>query len=81
MDGFELKDLKRILLEAAGDDGVPSVDVPFVELGYDSLAMFETVSRISREYDVPLPDDLATGMATPRDLMGLVNSLLPVISI
>jgi act minimal PKS acyl carrier protein len=74
-----LEDLKRILREGAGTDEHVDLDgeilnTAFAELGYDSLALLETASRISREYGIPLEDDVVIAARTPRDLLEVVNS-------
>ncbi|PSL52677.1 act minimal PKS acyl carrier protein [Saccharothrix carnea] len=71
--------LKRILREGAGaDEGVDLdadiLDVEFAELGYDSLAMLETASRIEREYGIKLEDETTAAARTPRALLAVVNS-------
>jgi act minimal PKS acyl carrier protein len=76
--GFVLEDLKRILREGAGaDENVDLdgeiLDTEFAELGYDSLALLETASRISREYGITLEDDIVIATRTPRDLIKVVN--------
>jgi act minimal PKS acyl carrier protein len=76
---FALDDLRRILRESAGtSDGVDLdgeiLDVAFEELGYDSLALMETATRITREFGVPIGDDAVTTASTPRHLLGLVNA-------
>jgi act minimal PKS acyl carrier protein len=81
MQHFTVADLDRIVRASAGDDG-PAIDetrldVPFYDLGYDSLAMLETVSRISREYGAPLADDVATEATTPRLMLATVNEAIP----
>lgn len=73
-----LDDLKRILRESAGaDEGVDLdgdiLDLEFTELGYDSLALMETASRITREYGIALDDDAALAATTPRLLLTVVN--------
>jgi len=72
------EDLKRILREGAGADETVDLDgdvldTEFEELGYDSLALLEAASRISREYGVQLDDEVATSARTPRQLIDLVN--------
>lgn len=79
---FTLDDLRRILQEGAGtDDGVDLdgniLDTPFEALGYDSLALLETGGRIEREYGISLEDGALTNSSTPRELVELVNSILP----
>ncbi|ROT33849.1 acyl carrier protein [Micromonospora sp. HM5-17] len=78
---FTDDDLRRILREGAGSD--ESVDLDgdildstFEELGYDSLALLETGSRIEREYQITLEDDAVSGVRTPRELIDLVQQRL-----
>ncbi|GIE92970.1 acyl carrier protein [Paractinoplanes rishiriensis] len=78
-----LDDLKRIMREVAGADETVDfdadiLDTTFLDLGYDSLALLETGSRIERDYAVALDDETVTGADTPRALLGAVNSQLPV---
>lgn len=73
-----LEDLKRILREGAGTDENVNLDgevldTEFADLGYDSLALLETASRISREYAITLEDDVVIAARTPRDLIKVVN--------
>src|SRR5690349_12874172 len=42
------------------------------DLGFDSLARFELVSRIERAFQVTLPESLAADAETPRDLLRAV---------
>ncbi|GGS46774.1 MULTISPECIES: acyl carrier protein [Actinokineospora] len=81
MTEMTLADLTRLLRECAGVDEAVDldgdiIDVPFDELGYDSLALFNTVSRIERDHSVRLPDDLVAEVTTPRWLLGVVNEHL-----
>lgn len=73
---LDLDDLKRILREGAGEnrnlDG-DVLDTEFEELGYDSIALLETATRISREYGVTLDDDVVTFARSPRQLLDAVN--------
>ena len=78
---FDLPELKRIMRECAGEDeSLPLdgdiADVPFAELGYDSLALLETTSLIDRRYRISLPDDIVSGAPTPRVYITMVNSVL-----
>ncbi|MFF3248622.1 acyl carrier protein [Streptomyces sp. NPDC002870] len=82
-DSFTLDNLKRILLEGAGAaDGVDLdgdiYDKEFEELGYESLALLETGSRIEREYGITLDDSVLTDAVTPRALIDAVNQHLTV---
>ncbi|MEU3459394.1 trypsin-like peptidase domain-containing protein [Streptomyces sp. NPDC006733] len=74
-------DLARIFLEAAGEaEGVDLrddvQDVPFVELGYDSLALLQVAGQTGREYGVDLDDDALVDADTPRSLLGLINAAI-----
>ena len=60
-----IDDLKRILREAAGQDETIDLDgdildTSFEDLGYDSLALLETGSRIEREHGIELEDTSVT---------------------
>lgn len=77
---IELGDLRRILTEGAGvADGVDldatTVDTEFDDLGYDSLAIMETVARISREYAIRVDESALAEATTPRQLLDLVNAV------
>ncbi|MFD4173243.1 MULTISPECIES: acyl carrier protein [Streptomyces] len=78
---FTLDDLRRILRAGAGVDELTDLegeiaDTPLVELGYDSLAVLETVTRIEREYGIRIPEgDLEHGR-TPRETVDYVNGRL-----
>jgi act minimal PKS acyl carrier protein len=81
MNNFTLADLVVMLRACAGQD--ESVDLDgdirdslFGDLGYDSLALFNTVSRIERERGISLDDDAVAAAATPRDLLEMINSRL-----
>ncbi|MFF4604066.1 acyl carrier protein [Streptomyces sp. NPDC001339] len=74
-------DVRRILVECAGADDSIDIsgdiaDVPFEELGYDSLALMESAAQISQEFGVAVPDDELVEAATPKSLIDLVNGFL-----
>ncbi|WP_327208863.1 acyl carrier protein [[Kitasatospora] papulosa] len=79
MKGFTLADLKRVMRECAGEgenvdlDG-DILDAPFENLGYDSLALLETATRIERELGVRMPEEVLSGARTPRLLLDAVAS-------
>jgi act minimal PKS acyl carrier protein len=78
---FTIEDLKRILREGAGaDEGVDLdgdiADVEFGSLGYESLALLETSSRIEREYGIRLDEEAVATANTPRALVDLVSTEL-----
>ncbi|GAB3667720.1 acyl carrier protein [Streptomyces sparsus] len=74
-----LTDLTRMLRESAGEEeGVDLdgdvIDQPFIELGYDSLALLQVIGRIQREYGTQIPDDAVVDAETPRALLELINA-------
>nr|WP_296780677.1 acyl carrier protein [Rhodococcus sp. (in: high G+C Gram-positive bacteria)] len=74
--GFD--DLARIIKLAAGDDETApltdgSIDVPLCDLGYDSLAMLETVSRVEREFGLTIDDSVASTELSVREFLDAVN--------
>lgn len=76
-----IDDVLRILKECAGagegvERGDALADTTFEELGYDSLALMETASRIEQDYGVAIPDEDITELETPRALVALVNGAL-----
>ncbi|WP_275462019.1 acyl carrier protein [Streptomyces noursei] len=77
---FTFDDLKEILREGAGADpetlAETSLDATFGDLGFESLALLETLGRIERQYDLALDDAAFTGATTPRALIDLVNEQL-----
>ncbi|MEW1861863.1 acyl carrier protein [Streptomyces sp. NBC_00669] len=78
---FHLDDLRRILREGAGADETVDLDgeildTDFDALGYESLALLETGSRIEREYGIALADDALAPDTTPRALIAAVNGEL-----
>ncbi|TDB80626.1 MULTISPECIES: acyl carrier protein [unclassified Micromonospora] len=73
-----LDDLRRVLRECAGADEQVDLDgdildTEFSNLGYDSLAMLETSSRIEQEYGVKLDDDTVISATTPRAFLAVIN--------
>ncbi|MEV3932782.1 MULTISPECIES: acyl carrier protein [unclassified Streptomyces] len=78
MNSFTLDDLKRVMRECAGEDessiGLDGniLDAPFEDLGYDSLALLETATRIERELGVRMPEEVLSGARTPRLLLEAV---------
>lgn len=72
-----IDDLRRILSECAGEDENVDLsgdidDTPFDELGYDSLALMETATRIKHEYGIEISDEDIALVATPRLLLDLI---------
>ncbi|WP_406636069.1 acyl carrier protein [Amycolatopsis sp. WGS_07] len=81
MTRFTLEDLTVLLRECAGEDETTGLDgdildTAFEDLGYDSLALFNTIGRIERERSVALPDDVVVNAKTPRQLLDEINGCL-----
>lgn len=77
MAQLTLDELRTILVACAGEDDSIDLsgdilDITFEDLGYDSLALMESASRIERELGVALSDDVTEAL-TPRILLDLVN--------
>jgi act minimal PKS acyl carrier protein len=78
MNEITLTDVRRIMATCAGTDDDARLDgdildVRFDELGYDSLAIMETVAIIERDHGVRIPDEKITELGTPRALLDMVN--------
>ncbi|NGO70282.1 acyl carrier protein [Streptomyces boncukensis] len=74
-----IDDLRRFLAECAGEDETvdlagDTLDTPFGDLGYDSLALMETATRIEQELGISVPEEEFTGTATPRSVLLAVES-------
>jgi act minimal PKS acyl carrier protein len=81
MRTLRIEDLTRIMRECAGEDEAVDLNgdilhTPLEELGYDSLALLETTSRIEREYQVSLPEEMVADFRTPADMLKVVNACL-----
>ncbi|MDF4249988.1 acyl carrier protein [Streptomyces sp. WMMB303] len=83
MSDFTQRELAEKLLECAGEAEDADVsdeavlDTPFLELGYDSLALLQVTGVIKREYGVELSDDAVVEAETPRLLLKMINANLP----
>lgn len=81
MEAFTLAELVARLRKYAGQEESVDLDgdiadAAFDDLGYDSLALLNTIGSIEREYGVGLDDDTAAKARTPRQLVDMVNSRL-----
>jgi len=54
-------------------------DLPFDELGYDSLALLETHSRIKRDYGVEISEEDFGLITTPKSLVDFVNTRMKAV--
>ncbi|MDH6129098.1 acyl carrier protein [Kitasatospora sp. GP82] len=84
MSEFTLFELTEKLRECAGEaegydlDTDDVTDVPFLELGYDSLALLQVTGVLKRERGIELPDDEVIEVETPRVLLEMINANLSV---
>ena len=79
MREFTLRELQDIMRECAGEDESAqpleeAPDEPFADLGYDSIALLETRSRIKRDYGVELSEDDFADITSPRELVEFINT-------
>lgn len=78
---MNLKELTTLLRECAGvGEGIDLdgdvLDVPFDDLGYDSLAILQVTGVIERDYKIQLSDDTVAEASTPRVLLEFINECL-----
>ena len=86
MAEFGIQELRTIMRGSAGSAEGVDLDgeiaaVPFVELGYDSLAVLEMMSEVQRQYGVTVDENVVFELQTPQDAINHVNELrgaLPV---
>jgi act minimal PKS acyl carrier protein len=81
MPQFTVRDLQDIMRECAGEDESAqpleqAADETFADLGYDSIALLETQSRINRDYGVEISEDDLADLATPREMVEFLNTRL-----
>jgi act minimal PKS acyl carrier protein len=78
MKEFTKIDLTRTMRAAAGEDESVDLDgdildISFEELGYDSLAVLETVTAVEREFALALKEEDMSTIETPRKFLAFVN--------
>jgi acyl carrier protein len=81
MNQFTVADLKRTVDACVGADEVgvfdnSTADTSFAELGLDSLAVYELVTRLQDELKIPISDEVIETMKTPNLLIGFINGRL-----
>lgn len=81
MPEMQLQDLTALLRECAGEAEAVDLsgdvlDVPFAELGYDSLAILQTTGRIEIDHALVLDEEAVSEAETPRQYLDLVNEAL-----
>ncbi|MER6128499.1 acyl carrier protein [Streptomyces sp. NPDC001795] len=79
MSDITLAELGELLLECVGApeegmefEGEEALDTPFLEFGYDSLALLQVTSVINRKYGIVLDDDAVAEAETPRMLLNMI---------
>lgn len=83
MRELTIEQLKDFLHKAIGEDEAVDLsgdvlDTPFTDLGFDSLAVIDTTSKVERHFGIKLPEDEAEVAHTPRAFLDLVNQELAV---
>ncbi len=79
MDTFTLGQLVRLLQECAeqdeavGEVNESNANQSFEDLGFDSLALFNVVVRIEKQFGVRIGYDSMIAARTPNALLGLVR--------
>lgn len=78
MREFTFSDLRRLIRECSGDTDSDTLDgdiqtIPFQDMGYDSLVMLETATKLNQEFGIMLPDDLVFELSTPQDFVDAVR--------
>ncbi|MGW6625970.1 acyl carrier protein [Nocardia sp. NPDC055002] len=78
---MNIEELRKILVECAGEGDLMELsgdigNVEFEYLGYDSLAVIETASRIQREFGIVIAEEYLLDVRTPQELIDIVNSQL-----
>jgi act minimal PKS acyl carrier protein len=75
---FTIDDLVRLLQKYSGEDepislGADIADSEFIDLGFDSMALFNSVGQIERDYDIELPAEVVIELGTPRELVNEIT--------
>lgn len=80
---FTLDKLRSIMRSCGVEDAIDLdgdiLDVAVSDLGYDSLAMLHIASLIQQDTSVPIPDDLALALETPRAVIEYVNTRIEAV--
>lgn len=81
MNKFTLDELKKIVTACLGSDTAAelteaNLDVELHELGYDSLTVYEFVTKIQDDLAIRITDEDVDTMTTPRAVIDFVNGQL-----
>ncbi|MET7456648.1 acyl carrier protein [Streptomyces sp. NPDC005574] len=81
MNDITLAELGELLLECVGApeegmafEGDEALNTPFLEFGYDSLALLQVTSVINRKYGIVLDDDAVAEAETPQMLLRMIEA-------
>lgn len=82
MSELTIEELFQALIESAGESEIElapsdSLDVPFSDIGYDSLALMETAAKITKRTGIKVDDQELNAAETPRQLLDLFNRAMP----
>ncbi|MEV4517941.1 phosphopantetheine-binding protein [Dactylosporangium sp. NPDC049525] len=73
---ISIDELRELLITCAGGDDALQGDLThasFDELGFDSLALIDTASKLKRDYGVLIPDEQLLELHGPTELLTAVN--------
>jgi minimal PKS acyl carrier protein len=81
MPQLTLQGLQDIMRECAGEEESAkpfdqAADESFDDLGYDSIALLETQSRVSQDYGVEISEEDLADLTTPREFVDHLNAML-----
>ncbi|MDW3848652.1 phosphopantetheine-binding protein [Micromonospora aurantiaca] len=81
MRQFTIEDLRAIIEECLGGEDTAAVTEAtlhdrFDDLGFDSLALYEIVTRIQDGLHVTIPDEAVDRLRTPAEVLEYVNGRL-----
>ncbi|MET9254999.1 acyl carrier protein [Streptomyces sp. NPDC048182] len=84
MADFTLNDLRTVVAacsEAADAEALEdaALDTEFADLGFDSLTVYEIVTRIQDDWEVSVPDETLDELKTPRALLDHVRGQLAAV--
>ncbi|MEV7546107.1 phosphopantetheine-binding protein [Streptomyces sp. NPDC089915] len=78
---MNLDELRTIMRQCGVEDGVDLdgdiLDLEWLELGYDSLAVLEITTAVQHAARTPLPEEEVALLTTPRLLLERLGSLTP----
>lgn len=84
MSSISFVDLKAIMSRCIGGlDGKELTEAdlttPFIDIGFDSLAVLEIASQLQREYGLQIPDEAIEEMDSPKAVIDYVNASLAAV--